>query len=789
MNKSRLLLILLILMAVGYAANQINFDVKGSTTLSENINDFKVYLANLKLNGMDIEGINKTADGFVLNNVNGDISVDIINDSTEYDVESYLQCDNVTADDINTTTIFDTVSSLSIDSSKNINYNVLASVANTNGVYKLDGFDNIYFYRGDVDNNLIFNNMCWKIVRTTETNGVKILYNGLPDNGKCNNTGADTEIGKSAYNDKDNHNAYVGYMYGKESTDALLAHENINDSAIKKTIDNWFEKNMNNVIQYLDDEPYYCDRTIATNSSNNVLGADYSNAGGGQGLTAYSSSSRSSYYTKTLYPSLEIEAPRDSFTIQPEKGNGNLNFPVGLLTSDEIVLAGYNSYNSNTSNYKTSKIYLYTGEIWWSMTPAAFLSGNKAAVNLLSTDYLSAGVSSQKYGVRPVVTLNKNISVKGGDGKANSPYVIDTDSVKKVSFSLENKIIGSQEKANELIKGKITLNLTCKLIVNKLSRNNKKTYSNGKSWDFDYRGIGESFIVPVDGTYKIEAWGAQGGSYFTAIGGLGAYTTGDIDLLEGQKLHIFVGSKGHVDTTKSLPTEFNGGGKAGHQNSNYTNIRFWGTGGGASDIRLVDGIWDDFNSLKSRIMVAAGGGGSFFAYQPNALIESGSANGGYGGSLLGGDGTTANKQWASWGAGGSGGTQTSGGYDPGSGSSNVPYGVYSKGGFGFGGNSDRAASGGGSGYYGGGGSRHVQSSGGGSSFVSGYSGCDAISDVSTPSSIIHTGKDEHYSGFVFKNSKMIAGNETMPTHDGTTTTIGNSGNGYVKITLLNKNSA
>lgn len=57
-------------------------------------------------------------------------------------------------------------------------------------------------------------------------------------------------------------------------------------------------------------------------------------------------------------------------------------------------------------------------------------------------------------------------------------------------------------------------------------------------------------------------------------------------------------------------------------------------------------------------------------------------------------------------------------------------------------------------------------------------------EESISSSIIHTGKSEHYSGFAFKNSKMIAGNENMPTHDGTSTTIGNSGNGYVKITFL-----
>ena len=49
----------------------------------------------------------------------------------------------------------------------------------------------VYYYRGKVDNNNVkFAGFCWKIVRTTETGGLKLLYNGLADdNGGCNNTG------------------------------------------------------------------------------------------------------------------------------------------------------------------------------------------------------------------------------------------------------------------------------------------------------------------------------------------------------------------------------------------------------------------------------------------------------------------------------------------------------------------------------------------------------------------------------------------------------------------------
>lgn len=74
--------------------------------------------------------------------------------------------------------------------------------------------------------------------------------------------------------------------------------------------------------------------------------------------------------------------------------------------------------------------------------------------------------------------------------------------------------------------------------------------------------------------------------------------------------------------------------------------------------------------------------------------------------------------------------------------------------------------------------------GGGSSFISGYEGCNAISAESTENNIIHTNQPNHYSGKVFVDTVMKAGDEEMPTHDGTGTMTGNSGNGYARITYL-----
>ena len=86
------------------------------------------------------------------------------------------------------------------------------------GLYTGEGADTyanpVYYYKGNVkNNNVLFGGFCWKIVRTTETGGVKIVYNGVQKDGSCNNTGTDSQIGTSAFNSSYNSPAYVGYMY------------------------------------------------------------------------------------------------------------------------------------------------------------------------------------------------------------------------------------------------------------------------------------------------------------------------------------------------------------------------------------------------------------------------------------------------------------------------------------------------------------------------------------------------------------------------------------------------
>ncbi len=76
-----------------------------------------------------------------------------------------------------------------LDSS--IDFTYYDSFQHAHGVYTLTSTAEdeypVHYFRGEVDdNNVLFAGMCWYVVRTTSTGGVKLIYNGEPDsNNQC----------------------------------------------------------------------------------------------------------------------------------------------------------------------------------------------------------------------------------------------------------------------------------------------------------------------------------------------------------------------------------------------------------------------------------------------------------------------------------------------------------------------------------------------------------------------------------------------------------------------------
>ena len=285
-----------------------------------------------------------------------------------------------------------------------------------------DAYGDSYYYRGNVTNNYVkFADKYWRIVRINGDGTIRVIYDGTSAHANGESS-RDRQIGTSAFNSSYNDNAYVGYMYGQTGASTYAAaHANTNDSTIKAYIDNWYKTNIVGTTneQYLADNVFCNDRSFAQNNSG---------TGTGTILTYYrwynGPWESNGYNTKMM---LTCFQKNDAFTVSDiTKGNGALTYPVGLLSTDEVVLAG--GWNVSNSGY-----YLYSGQAWWAFSP--YDSRDGADVRSVYSggyahDYDSV---SSDFGVRPVLNL-KPEAIKYGDGTASNPYRL-TESLDNSSSS------------------------------------------------------------------------------------------------------------------------------------------------------------------------------------------------------------------------------------------------------------------------------------------------------------------------------------------------------------------
>ena len=303
-------------------------------------------------------------------------------------------------------------------------------------------------------------------------------------------------------------------------------------------------------------------------------------------------------------------------------------------------------------------------------------------------------------------------------------------------------------------------------------------------YKYSYTGKCVQFTMPVTGKAIMECWGASGGSGQSDYG-RGAYVAGNITLNAQEVVFVAIGKQGSNNGTTG---SWNGGGPKSNENTD-------GSGGGATDIRLSatagSSTWDNAVSLRSRIMVAAGGGGADdtngYKIKEGYTVKEAAAGGGLSSVTC-----THSDQplFINYGA-----SQTAGGqYVRGQ------EGVVDSGSFGYANQSGvTSCAGGGGGYWGGACSDFVGM--GGSSFISGHAGCIALASSSgtapsTAGANNSVERSTHYSGKYFTNTIMIdgAGNEwttskgnkkLMPNPNGGNYSSGEGrdGDGYSIITV------
>ena len=268
-----------------------------------------------------------------------------------------------------------------------------------------DDLGTSYYFRGAVENNYVkFADFYWRIIRINGDGTIRMIYDGTSahSNGESS---TDRQLQSTAFNTNDSDNAYVGYMYGTpDSSTYEETHVNTNNSTIKIANDNWYKTNIVDAgySQYVADAIYCNDRSLSS----------------GTGIS-YNDTVYMAYYrlSTNKTPSLKCPQNNDKFTISSSLGNGNLTYPVGLLTLDEVVYAG-GKYDISNSSY-----YLYSGQSYWTISPRHFNRGSSDVWLVYFAGSLLSGPVDYSWALRPVISLKSDIAFSG-NGSMTEPFEI-----------------------------------------------------------------------------------------------------------------------------------------------------------------------------------------------------------------------------------------------------------------------------------------------------------------------------------------------------------------------------
>ena len=285
-------------------------------------------------------------------------------------------------------------------------FSSVLTVDNTKKLYT--GTENgttVYYFAGNaLDNWVWFGGFYWRIIRTNADGGVRLLYHGTSA------SSTEAYIGASAFNSTSNDPMYAGYMYG--TSGSLSSNRtNTNTSGIKTVIDSWYENNLQTQYgKYLSTSAIYC-------SDRNISGT----------YSLYSSFSYAAS-TRRNSPSYDCTNTSDKFTVDSSAGNGKLDYPIGLMTSDEAVFAGgLWGTKATTWYYYNSASGSSTGTNWWWLLSPSFWNGSVGVYSMYGSSNagsLTSDAVNKKGAVRPVISLKSCVKTSGGDGSATNPYTI-----------------------------------------------------------------------------------------------------------------------------------------------------------------------------------------------------------------------------------------------------------------------------------------------------------------------------------------------------------------------------
>ena len=286
-----------------------------------------------------------------------------------------------------------------------------------------------YYFRGAVDNNWVKfgkdstgKDIYWRIIRINGDGSIRMIYTGTTaptESTKVVMTGTGTQINASTYEfySSNDDPSYVGYMFTKGQQ-----HGNDTPSTIKTAIDNWYKTTTletdSATKELVSQDQIFCnDKSVTTSKS------------GTPGEISGSMSTSTFYYygayvrlVTNKSPQLKCPTESGKFTSNGSSvgiGNKRLEYPVGLITADEVAMAGGVNGSSNTN----SSYYLYTNQNYWLGSPDYFNGSYSLAMEFLvcSSGDLDGDSVYVNHGARPVVSLSSKAKLLGS-GTYNDVY-------------------------------------------------------------------------------------------------------------------------------------------------------------------------------------------------------------------------------------------------------------------------------------------------------------------------------------------------------------------------------
>ena len=322
------------------------------------------------------------------------------------------------------------------------------------GMYKTaDDLGTSYYYRGYVNNNWvkfgkytsdIYNcnyvisltdtgnctklissgeDIYWRIIRINGDNTIRMIYSGTinpsSDSGVISSDGVQmnkttTSIGISVFNNSKAKAEYVGYQYiegqqhgyGKcdgANESCTVNGSKVYNSVIKQALEQWYTGTTLKDNDLVADQIFCNDRSASINQTTDwaSTGIDYEYGAHGRLFS-------------NKKPILTCPTESDKFTVNTSNGNGALTYPVGLITADEVVMAGFSSgsYLFFRSCYNTGSPYSYSGS---NGTPYAFVYYSCGSMDLNNANSNAA--------VHSVISLASTVELSG-EGTYTNPYTV-----------------------------------------------------------------------------------------------------------------------------------------------------------------------------------------------------------------------------------------------------------------------------------------------------------------------------------------------------------------------------